>query len=96
MGFFMVDTTLTLMTRMLTKQKFSQAHRSHMYQILWQKLNANHFMVTCLVMLINIFWLLPWAYAVSHEYVSAMMGLLISYFPLVIMGLIFKAGRLTG
>ena len=95
MGFFMVDTTLTLMTRMLTQQKFSEAHRSHIYQILWKKLNANHFMVTSLVMVVNVFWLFPWAYAVSHGYVSAMMGLLISYFPLVIMGLIFKAGRLT-
>jgi Fuc2NAc and GlcNAc transferase len=95
MGVFLVDATFTLMTRILTKQKFSQAHRSHAYQILWKKFNSSHAKVTLLMMFVNVFWLLPWAYAVCYGYVPSVLGLLISYLPLVIMCLFFKAGRLV-
>jgi len=94
LGIFIVDASVTLATRMLTGQKFSTPHRSHTYQILWKKFGGNHVKVTSLLFLVNLLWLFPWAFAVSHLWVNDFLGLLISYAPLVIIALLFKAGRL--
>lgn len=94
LGVFIVDASLTLMTRMITGQPILAPHRSHTYQILWKKMNGSHSQVSWLVLLINLFWLFPWAYAVSHLWCNDWLGLLISYAPLVIIGLLFRAGRL--
>lgn len=93
LGVFIVDASVTLVTRMLTGQKFSSPHRTHTYQILWRQFNGSHTQVSLLILLVNIFWLFPWAYAVSHLWVNDFLGLLISYSPLVIIALLFKAGR---
>jgi Fuc2NAc and GlcNAc transferase len=57
-GVFVMDATVTLLRRFLSKQQVSQAHRSHTYQILsrrWQ----SHSRVSLAVAAINFFWLLP-------------------------------------
>lgn len=57
-GVFVMDATVTLLRRFLSKQQVSQAHRSHTYQIIsrrWQ----SHSRVSLSVAVINVFWLLP-------------------------------------
>lgn len=93
LGVFIVDTGVTLVTRMLLRQNLAEAHRTHAYQKFWQYFQGNHVKATGLLMLINIFWLWPFAWASMHGIISGFYALLISYFPLVIMALIFKAGR---
>jgi len=93
LGFFIVDTSFTLIVRLLTSQKLTQAHRTHLYQLLWKKMQS-HSKVTLLIMLINIYWLLPCAYLVAEGYLHSSLGLLISYAPLVIMAVFFRAGYL--
>lgn len=58
---FIVDTTLTLMKRILTNQKWYAAHKQHAYQILIQ-IGYSHKQVTLGVMGINMLIILPLAY----------------------------------
>lgn len=60
-GAFFIDATKTLLWRMIQGKRWYAAHRSHAYQILSRRLGS-HKKVTVIVLLINIFWLLPCAY----------------------------------
>ncbi|WP_421864771.1 MraY family glycosyltransferase [Motiliproteus sp.] len=60
MAVFWVDATCTLIWRMSTKQSWRQAHRSHVYQVMARQW-ASHKKVTLSVIVINCFWLFPWA-----------------------------------
>lgn len=57
-GVFLVDATATLLRRMVRKEKWYEAHRSHAYQILSRHYDS-HRNVTLGVLTINIAWLLP-------------------------------------
>jgi Fuc2NAc and GlcNAc transferase len=59
-GFFLVDATVTLIRRVIRGDRWFHAHRTHAYQHLARRWKA-HRPVTILVMLINVFWLLPLA-----------------------------------
>lgn len=81
-GVFIIDASVTLMTRVLAGEKWYYAHRSHAYQRA-----AGHFgshgKVVLLVSAINCFWLLPLAWA-AHIFQSAgMMWLVVAWIPLV-------------
>ena len=82
LGVFIVDSTFTLIYRILTGEKFYTAHNQHLYQIL-----SNHFSsqkrVSLAVAATNIFWLLPIAYFVSSQVLEGILGMIIAYTPLI-------------
>jgi Fuc2NAc and GlcNAc transferase len=92
LGVFLVDATITLVTRMITGQQWYQAHRSHAYQHLTQKWGS-HKKVTLSVLAINIFWLLPIAWVAMMVPESAAIITAFAYLPLVIITFVLKAGR---
>ena len=59
-GVFVVDSTVTLLRRLIRGERVYEAHRSHAYQ--WQARRfASHSFVTVAVWLINLLWLFPCA-----------------------------------
>lgn len=91
LGVFVVDATLTLLRRLLRRQKPHEAHRSHAYQYASRKCGA-HRSVTLAVGAINLLWLLPLAMVVGLGYVDGLVGVLVAYTPLVWLAFRFKAG----
>lgn len=89
---FISDASYTLAYRIITKQAFQQAHRTHAYQKMAIKLNS-HTRTTAMIIAINIFWLMPIAMAVSGMYIHELTGLLVAYAPLVFLVHKLKAGR---
>lgn len=86
---FIIDTTLTLLDRIIHNKNFFEAHCSHLYQNLAKHYNK-HNKVNFLILLINIFWLLPWAIFVALGYISELTGLFISYLLLCLVYLILQ------
>lgn len=91
LGSFLVDATVTLLTRMLTGQAWLQAHCQHAYQHA-AKYYGQHRIVTLSVAAINIVWLLPWAIAALHWPQDGFYFLICAYAPLVIICKVFAAG----
>jgi Fuc2NAc and GlcNAc transferase len=92
---FIVDATVTLTTRVVTRQKFLSAHRSHAYQRLARRY-ASHARVATGAMLVNVLWLLPLA---SLAYVRPALQwyvLMIAVAPLVTLCIRVGAGRIEG
>lgn len=58
LGVFLADATVTLIRRLVSGQRWYEAHRSHAYQILSRRWNS-HGRVTLAVALVNVGWLLP-------------------------------------
>jgi Fuc2NAc and GlcNAc transferase len=92
LGVFLVDSSSTLVTRMITGQKWYAAHRSHAYQHLAQKWGS-HKKVTMSIFAINIIWLLPLAWLAMITPDSGALFTAIAYFPLLIITFVFRAGR---
>lgn len=91
LGVFTVDATLTLMRRLVRRQKPYEAHRSHAYQYASRKYGA-HRLITLAVGVINLLWLLPLALLAGLGYVDGVIGMLVAYTPLVWLAFRFKAG----
>lgn len=91
LGTFLCDATWTLLTRILTKQKWFAPHRSHTYQKLACRY-ASHSKVTLLFLGINILWLLPLALIANHNPSYALPLALTAYTPLLIICYNAKAG----
>ncbi|WP_133127070.1 MraY family glycosyltransferase [Legionella nagasakiensis] len=92
LGVFIVDATLTLLRRMMQGDKLYEAHRSHAYQQATHRYHS-HVLVTCTVLMLNVFWLLPIAIAVVKGYVSGFIGLSIAYLPLILLASRLGAGK---
>ena len=90
-GCFMVDATTTLVRRVKRGERFHEAHRSHAYQYA-ARCHASHKAVSLTVALINTVWLLPIAVAVALHWLDGVLGVLISYAPLLWLALRYKAG----
>ena len=60
LGYFVVDTTVTLLTRLVIVRKWYHAHRSHAYQNL-ARIWGDHLKMVRLVLLIELLWLFPLA-----------------------------------
>jgi Fuc2NAc and GlcNAc transferase len=88
---FVIDATLTLLRRLVRRQKPYEAHRSHAYQYASRKCGA-HRSVTLAVGAINLLWLLPLSMLVGLGYVDGVIGLLVAYLPLLWLAFRFKAG----
>ena len=91
LGVFIVDATVTLIGRLVRKQKPHIAHRSHAFQHLALRFGS-HKKVTIGVVTVNLVWLFPIAFAVAEGRIDGFAGVLIAYTPLTIAALILGAG----
>ena len=91
-GIFFVDATLTLVRRLLRRERVYEAHRSHAYQWLARRW-ASHRRVTLVVIGVNLFWLLPCALLAQSHPESAVTILLAAFAPLVVAAVAAGAGR---
>jgi len=79
---FIADSTLTLVRRAKRGDKVHHAHRSHAYQILSRKWEG-HLPVTTVVLVVNLMWLLPLAWAASVWPNAGLLLCLLAYSPLL-------------
>ena len=91
LGVFIVDATVTLCRRVVRGEKFYQAHRSHAYQYA-SRILGTHRPVTLVIGAINVFWLMPVASLVALEKLDGIAGLILAYFPLLLLAYRYKAG----
>lgn len=91
-GVFLVDATFTLSRRVLTRQRWYAAHRSHAYQHA-AVLLASHKAVTLAVLMINGFWLLPLALMAYRWPRFDLWLLLVAYVPLLWLAFRLEAGK---
>ncbi|MGY2961413.1 Fuc2NAc and GlcNAc transferase [Pseudomonas sp. TE36184] len=91
LGVFIVDSTFTLIRRLLRGDKVYEAHRSHAYQFATRRF-GKHLTVTLTVAVLNLFWLLPIAMAVALLNWDGAWGVILAYAPLVGLAIKFKAG----
>ncbi len=92
LGVFIVDATVTLIRRLVTKQRVYLAHRSHAYQHLATQ-SSQHLKVSLSIAAINIFWLAPIAWLVVDQQVQPIIGVAVAYAPLVGIAIYLKAGK---
>ncbi len=92
LGVFIVDASVTLLRRMLSGQRFWQAHRSHAYQILSRRWGS-HRRVVLAVLAVNLLWLAPLALAGLIWPHYALVCLLLAWLPLLVMALKTGAGN---
>jgi Fuc2NAc and GlcNAc transferase len=91
-GVFMVDATVTLLTRIVRGDRWFEAHRQHAYQNLARRWKA-HLPVTVLVIAINLFWLFPWAWIAALYPARAMLCVIAALVPLIAIASLLGAGR---
>ena len=91
---FWFDATWTLCVRIVTGQRFMEAHRSHLYQIISRRLG--HGATTGLFWAYWALWLLPLAWAVGAWPELAPAFVALACIPLAIAGARFRAGRDNG
>jgi Fuc2NAc and GlcNAc transferase len=91
LGVFIVDATVTLIQRILLRERISTAHRSHAYQHATQRI-GRHAPVTAAIAAINMLWLTPLALLVGTGRLEGVVGLIIAYLPLVVVARRLKAG----
>jgi Fuc2NAc and GlcNAc transferase len=89
---FVSDATVTLIRRLIRKQKPHVAHRSHAFQHLAIRFNS-HAKVSLLVLAVNVLWLLPIAFLVANKQLAGTSGVVIAYVPLLIATLALGAGK---
>jgi Fuc2NAc and GlcNAc transferase len=92
LGVFVSDATVTLIRRLLRKQKPHVAHRSHAYQHLAIRFDS-HAKVSLFVLAINVAWLFPIAFLVANADIPAVTGVLVAYLPLIIAMYAIGAGK---
>ena len=89
---FVSDATVTLIRRLLRKQKPHVAHRSHAYQHLAIRFNS-HAKVSLLVLAVNIVWLLPIAFLVADKQLAGTTAVVVAYVPLLVAAIVLGAGK---
>ncbi|MBP1147346.1 Fuc2NAc and GlcNAc transferase [Pseudomonas sp. PvP027] len=92
LGVFVVDATVTLVRRLLRRERLYEAHRSHAYQFA-SRHYGRHLPVTLAVGLINLVWLLPIALWVALGDGEGLIWAVIAYCPLILLALRFSAGK---
>jgi len=92
LGVFIVDATVTLIRRLINRQQISKAHRSHAFQHLASSPDR-HLKVSLSIAAVNIFWLAPIAWLVADQRIMPIVGVAISYAPLLVLAIYFKAGK---
>jgi len=95
LGVFFVDATVTLLRRMLSGQRWYEAHRSHAYQHAARRW-ASHKRVSLSVLAINLGWLWPLAFAAVRWPPLEPVFLACAYIPLIALALWLEAGKQGG
>jgi len=88
---FIGDATYTLAVRILTRQRFFEAHRLHTFQKLGLKWGS-HLKVTSAFWIVNVVWLLPLAYFATQNRQLGPLLTAIAYAPLLIIASLTGAG----
>jgi Fuc2NAc and GlcNAc transferase len=91
-GVFVVDATVTLLTRVVRGDRWFEAHRQHAYQHLASRWKA-HLPVTALVIVINLLWLFPWAWIAALYPTDATSCAIAALLPLAVVASLLGAGR---
>ena len=91
-GVFLTDATITLIRRLLRGDRWLDAHRMHAYQHLARRLGS-HRPVTMTVIVINLGWLLPWAYVANRFPEYARICVAGALLPLCIVVTLTGAGK---
>lgn len=91
-GVFVVDATVTLITRVINGEEWYSAHNNHAYQKASRRLKS-HKPVTLSVLVINILWLLPMAWFASARPEFGWWLAIIAWMPLISLSLFLKAGH---
>jgi Fuc2NAc and GlcNAc transferase len=79
---FITDASWTLVWRLFTGQRFTEAHRMHAYQRLSRYWNS-HVKVDALLLAINLLWLFPIAFALQAWPDNALIMVILAYLPLL-------------
>jgi Fuc2NAc and GlcNAc transferase len=87
---FWFDASYTLCVRMLTGQRVTQAHRSHLYQKLAER--WGHLVTTLAFAVYGSLWLTPLAAAAVHLESWTALWLLLAVLPLLVAAVVFGAG----
>lgn len=90
-GVFAVDATFTVVRRFLRGEKVTEAHRTHAFQLLAQRMG--HRNVTLAVGFVNLAWLTPCALASVLWPGDAMWITAVALCPLVLCAFVVDAGR---
>ena len=91
-GVFIVDATVTLITRMFLRQNWLSAHRNHAYQKASRRFGS-HLPVTLGVLVLNVVWLLPLAIAAARLPQHGWSLTFAAWIPLVGLSIWFGGGR---
>jgi Fuc2NAc and GlcNAc transferase len=91
-GVFIVDASITVIRRIARGDRWLEAHRMHAYQHLARRWHS-HRRVTLLVGLINITWLLPWAFVTARHPPYAVVYVVLAWLPLVVLAVAVGAGE---
>lgn len=91
-GAFFADSTYTLLVRLFSGQRITEAHRNHAYQILSRKWQS-HARVVAALTLLNLCWLLPMAWLAMDNPVYAPAVAMLAYLPLLMFCYLLGAGR---
>lgn len=89
---FWFDASYTLCVRMITGQRFTEAHRSHIYQRFTDQ--AGHLKTTALFAALGCFWLLPLAWLAVRYPDWAYPLAVLAVLPYLVAAVMLKAGRL--
>lgn len=90
LGLFVVDATVTLLRRLLRREKVYEAHRMHAYQHASRR--YGHRPVTIAAGVINLIWLLPLAMMAARGVIAGTIAVLIAYLPLACLAIWYRAG----
>jgi len=91
-GVFVVDATVTLITRVTNGEEWYSAHNNHAYQKASRRLKG-HQPVTLLVLGINLLWLLPIGWYASLRPEFGWWLTVVAWTPLISLSLLLKAGH---
>ncbi|WP_326524827.1 MraY family glycosyltransferase [Sphingomonas sp.] len=90
-GVFIADATVTLIRRLLRREKVYEAHRSHAYQR-WTRRVGGHLPITVSALAITWLWLFPLAYLIATETIGETAGVVTAMLPLFVGALLLGAG----
>lgn len=91
-GTFFSDATVTLIRRIVSRQRIFDAHRSHAYQWLARRWGG-HKPVTLTVLAINLLWLVPCAFLTVANPQRGVWMTVLALTPLVVAAIAAGAGR---
>ena len=91
-GFFIVDTTWTLIVRVLRKQNPLRPHTEFLFHKLVAQ-GRSHSEVSRFYIFVMIFWLFPFSYCAMRWPMAEIYWLMLAYFPLVVVCILKGAGR---